>query len=284
MKLTARIFLLLSIIALMAGCKLAVIVVEGGEVLSTGSGTCVVGSICIVDVTDPNFSESFTAVPEEGWYFHRWNLGYGFFCGGSTDPTCTLSFQGYEESEGVENMVASSELFYLMPVFGENSNIVEVDGKEWLQPLLFLNLSWNDIDAICPNLTGICDGVLNGYNLTGWTWASIDDANTLFNYYIGYNAMGPGPDIFFDSPGSTWANAFFSDGWLATTGYDGVERLTVGWLRGLDIINPDVSLGVEGVMGKDADLEGSTIDGASTRGSRRTMKRGAFGGWFYRTL
>lgn len=188
MKQMSRMFLLLSITVLVSGCKLAVIVVEGGEVQSTGSGTCAAGTICIVDVTDPNFSETFTAVPDEGWYFQKWNSGYGFFCGASTDPTCTLSFQGYEESEGVEKMVASSEIFYLMPVFkspriASVEDKVTVDGRLWLQPKDFINYSYDQVSAVCPG--GVCTGSLPGstFDLTGFTWASIDDANALFAAY-----------------------------------------------------------------------------------------------------
>ena len=56
MKKTLKFLLLISIAALLAGCKLAVIVVEGGEVQSTGSGICVASTICIVDVNGANFS------------------------------------------------------------------------------------------------------------------------------------------------------------------------------------------------------------------------------------
>ena len=55
-------FILFAVFVLQA-CKLAVIVVEGGEVQSTGSGICVASTICIVDVNGANFSETFTAVP-----------------------------------------------------------------------------------------------------------------------------------------------------------------------------------------------------------------------------
>jgi hypothetical protein len=176
--------MLLSIIVLMTGCKLAVIVVEGGDVQSTGAGICVASTICIVDVNDANFSETFTAVPDNGWRFQKWNSGDRFFCRGSTDPTCTLSFEGHEESEYVEEMVASSELFYLMPVFRESTDdTVVVDGKSWLQPALFRNLSWEDIQAVCPSPTEVCAGVLNGFDLTGWTWASSDSVESLFEYY-----------------------------------------------------------------------------------------------------
>ena len=186
MKQMSRIFLLLSITALLAGCKLAVIVVEGGEVQSTRSGTCMVGNICIVDVDDPNFSETFTAVPDTGWYFQRWNSGYKFFCGDSLIPTCALSFQGYEESEEVENMVASSEVFYLMPIFSQTkpiTNTVTVNGKEWAQPKDFVNYSFDQVSAACPE--GICSGTLPGseLDLTGYTWASLDDVSQLFNSY-----------------------------------------------------------------------------------------------------
>ena len=72
-------FLLLKHYCINGRLKLAVIVVEGGEVQwSTRSGTCMVGNICIVDVDDPNFSETFTAVPDTGWLLPKRNSGYKF--------------------------------------------------------------------------------------------------------------------------------------------------------------------------------------------------------------
>jgi len=188
MKLMSRILLLLSLTVLMVGCKLAVIVVEGGSVQSTGSGTCVAGTICIVDVTDPNFSETFTAVPATGWYFEKWNSGDRLFCGGSTNPTCTLSFQGYEESKEVADIVTSSEVFYLMPIF-KPSEITSVDGKitvngkEWLQTDSFAGYLYDQVSAVCPG--GVCSGFLPGstIDLTGYTWASSDDFYALSEAY-----------------------------------------------------------------------------------------------------
>jgi hypothetical protein len=235
MKQLVRILLMVSVTALLAGCKLAVIVVEGGEVQSDGSGTCVASSICIVGVSEPGFAETFTAIPEGGWYFHKWNSGDGFFCGGSTNPACTLSFQGYEESKEAEDMVASSETYYLMPVFSKVANpitdTVTVDGREWAQVDLFTNLSWYQISAVCPS--GICVGVLNGHDMTGWIWASVDDINVLFNHYIGSDEMGPGPDVFFyKSSVSPWTTAFFNDGWRPTLlDLAGWERAIEGWAR-----------------------------------------------------
>jgi hypothetical protein len=139
-------------------------------------------------VRDPDFSDTFTAVPDEGWYFQKWNSGKRFFCGSSTKPTCTLSFQGYEESKEVADIVASSEVFYLMPIF-KPSEITSVDGKitvngkEWLQTDSFAGYLYDQVRAVCP--AGVCSGFLPGspIDLTGYTWASSDEFYALSEAY-----------------------------------------------------------------------------------------------------
>jgi len=225
-----KLLLLISIAALMTACKLAVIVVEGGEVQSTGAGTCVAGTICVVEVTDPNFSETFTAIPDEGWYFQKWNSGDRFFCGDSSDLACHLSFKGHEDSKAVEDMVASTEVFYIMPVFRELSPIIEVNGKLWAQPGLFVGISWNEIEAVCPAPNGVCSGELNLVDLNGWTWASVKDVNELFNYYIGSDGDELDPMSRVGEFDTKWASAFFGDGWQATNSSDAF-RAIFGWTR-----------------------------------------------------
>jgi hypothetical protein len=93
---------------------------------------------------------------------------------------------------------------------------VVVEGKEWLQPREFTNISWFQVSAVCP--AGSCAGALPGssVDLTGFKWASVNDVNALFNHYIGTPVLGPGPGEFADS-GSSWAPAFqneFSLTWL----------------------------------------------------------------------
>lgn len=306
MKQLLRIVLLVSITALMASCKLAVIVVEGGQVRSTGSGTCLAGSICIVDVTDPGFSESFTAVPGTGWYFQKWNSGGGFFCGGQTSATCQLSFQDYEETKAVADMVASSELFYLMPVFKPwYQDIITVNGNEWLQPAYFIDVTRKEINAVCPE--GICAGKLNGYDMTGWTWASVEDVNALFNYYIAdqpfdycgrdvSKVFGPGPDschaydycptpgysLCGQGPHPTWATAFYGDGWKAILADGGIRDYSYisGWMR------PQSESGVIYAGGiRDNLLEGYAVfDMAFTNETPEPIwPRVEVGAWVYRT-
>lgn len=97
-----------------------------------------------------------------------------------------------------------------IPITGADTMVV--DGTAWVQADLFFDLSWDDINAVCVG--GVCGaGTLNGYDVEGWSWASADKVNSLFNYYIGSPQLGPGPDTFFDVPDSAWSTQFFADGW-----------------------------------------------------------------------
>jgi hypothetical protein len=70
------------------------------------------------------------------------------------------------------------------------SCIVMADGKEWAQPVLFRNLSWNQINAVCFGGPCVAGGILNGHDMTGWTWASATELLTLFEFY-GFKAPSP---------------------------------------------------------------------------------------------
>jgi hypothetical protein len=96
------------------------------------------------------------------------------------------------------------------------TDTVFANGNEWAQPDLFLDLSWNDINTVCPG--GVCgSGSLNGYDMAGWVWATVDELNQLFNHYIGFAALGPGPDAWTNEPLPHSAyDAFVADGWRST--------------------------------------------------------------------
>ncbi len=128
-----------------------------------------------------------------------------------------------------------------------------VNGVEWLQPVDFVNLSWNDINTVCDATSGFCNGSLNGNDITGWTWASLDDANGLFNYFLerslssiefeqvgrGLGSLGPGVDFYqFNNPMRAEAayNTFFVEGGflptLEFTFTDSSRQVMLnGWLR-----------------------------------------------------
>ncbi|CAA0122199.1 Uncharacterised protein [Halioglobus japonicus] len=78
-------------------------------------------------------------------------------------------------------MVAVCQSVSAVPV----TDTVIVGGQEWAQVDLFTNVSWNTVSTQCPG--GVCSpsSALNGYDLAGWTWASIDAVQSLFNTFTG---------------------------------------------------------------------------------------------------
>ena len=203
MKGKVRVLLLLSVTVLITGCKLAVIVLEGGEVQSEASGTCASGTNCIVEV-GANYSDTFTAVPAEGWYFEKWNSGHRFLCGASIKPSCLVSNKGADPGDvNVLGLIRSDTTFYLMPVFWRKPTTVIAGDKEWLRPEEFPYTA-QEVRAICPGPDGVCTGQLEVrhfrgiagggmFNLTGYIWASSEEVSSLFNAY-GVNPPFTGPN------------------------------------------------------------------------------------------
>jgi hypothetical protein len=68
------------------------------------------------------------------------------------------------------------------------SDTLTVNGRTWYQPDLFQGITRSEIEAVCPTAAaGACvaGGVLNGKNMTGWTWATISAYNGLLSNYPG---------------------------------------------------------------------------------------------------
>ena len=103
----------------LAGCKLVVIVTEGGDVESlTTTRDCAGGSVCEFEITEYNFAETFTAVPREGYQFLGWrDGGNDFFCGGSISPDCALSNLGFVGIPAIDALIASFKVYHIMPDF-----------------------------------------------------------------------------------------------------------------------------------------------------------------------
>ena len=199
MSVASKFFLLLSLTVCIAGCKLAVIVVEGGEVQSINSGTCLEGTICVHQVNDTDYTETFTAVPNSGWAFVNWQSGDRFFCRGSIDPECDISAAGHEGNVILEAVIESDETFYLMPVFKQTSGYPPIVGgnKEWLQPADYVEYSPRQVEAICPPPSGVCSGSLPNSNvdLTGYHWASLADMAELLNGMMRYDPPISGSEL-----------------------------------------------------------------------------------------
>ncbi len=108
------------------------------------------------------------------------------------------------------------------------TDTVLVNGSEWAQADLFTNLSWNQMNAACP--AGVCNGQLNGHDMTGWLWANTEAVTDLFNHYIGSPQLGISNGLY-QSGGTIFGEAFFADGWRAipnTTPSGAIGISTVG--------------------------------------------------------
>jgi hypothetical protein len=77
--------------------------------------------------------------------------------------------------------------------------------KEWAQVNLFNSLSWNDISTVCPGGPCAEGGTLNGWDMSGWTWATIDDLVALFQATTPH----PGGITLVTEIDSAWAPAYF---------------------------------------------------------------------------
>ena len=154
------------------------------------------------------------------------------------------------------------------------TNTVTVDGTEWAQATDFVNLSWNDIDAVCSG--GDCSGILNGFDMDGWAWASTDEANDLMNFYLSGGGVGA-PDLLsgnlvtYTEGGSTWAPAFFQD--FDLTDADSNADDFTAWTSASLSASGGVARMHDAVTGSDAAINGSIGKGAVDE---------SIGGLFYR--
>ena len=222
------------VVSALAGCKLLLIVPPGGFVQSYSGGNCYAATVCEFDIVDGTFDDTLRAFPAAGYHFSHWYDAEGFLCAGSTDSECPVSsvpLDGVIPDEFIE----AAPNVYAMPVFTDRAPILDTvfapDGREWAQPVHFGGLSWQDIEAVCPQLAdGVCTGSLNGWDMTGWIWADAGDVSALFNAY------GLDPSLAYPYRQSSmtceseWLPSVRSDGWILTFHYSNNEVL-MGFVR-----------------------------------------------------
>jgi len=101
----------------LSGCKVEIKVPQGGTVKSTdGAYVCEAGQICVIDVVDLFFDETFIAEPASGYSFGGWIKKDRYLYGGATTP-CRLATAGFEDNPALQDVLESDQKFYLMPVF-----------------------------------------------------------------------------------------------------------------------------------------------------------------------
>ena len=106
-----------------SGCYLQVITTNGGQVQSASTyRDCNSGQTCEFLVGTSAFSETFTAIPNEGYEFKGWQTGGAFLCGASHTNTCVVTV--YPNSDPLlMGIVRSEKNAYIMPLFESTAAI-----------------------------------------------------------------------------------------------------------------------------------------------------------------
>lgn len=161
--------------------------------------------------------------------------------------------------------------------------IVNVDGKDWLQPADFLRLAWNDVSTVCDAITGACTGVLGSTDVTGYTWASVDDVNALFNYFLPDDPMGPGPMPEQPFPDGSFYPLLLNAGFISTSLAEPPERLFVAGVT-RSVVPDATDSAYLAIAGNYAgNYTEASYDFATTNDANRKFFRlRDAGGWFYR--
>jgi len=182
MKNNIKSLLIIGLVSVLAGCKIAVMVPSGGDITSaSGTRNCVGGSLCEHNITDSTFNESFTAVARPGYVFTKWNSGSGFLCANSTNPTCVISNVGTAGNAVIEAVIATGQFFYAMPLFEFVGIDTDGDGQKDHVDADDDNDGLLDADDSCPldgpNLDSFgCPSASADYvvSVFGRTWYQVD--------------------------------------------------------------------------------------------------------------
>jgi len=124
---TYRYLTALILTSLLGGCKLAVMVSSNGEVISlSDNNNCFGPAVCEIEITDTTFSETFTALPKEGYVFTGWASGNAFQCAESNSPNCEISTTEWAGNTFVETALLKNYFIYLVPEFEYKENYADI--------------------------------------------------------------------------------------------------------------------------------------------------------------
>jgi hypothetical protein len=98
-------------------------------------------------------------------------------------------------------------------------------GKDWRQVTDTAGIGWSDIASACPlNGATACSGTVDGVNMTGWVFASVDQVGQLFSYFGEF----PGGIDQVNVPSTSHASDFL-DNAINQTYSDNIYRAVFGW-------------------------------------------------------
>ena len=160
-----------------------------------------------------------------------------------------------------------------------DSDTVIVGDKEWAQVDLFYGLSWLEINDVCP--FGNCgSGILNGYDMNGWTWATASQVGDLLFAIISghpgglanYSSGGFDAATFLSPPNFRSADVSF----LSLTGINSNSQMSDGALKsGLSKVKYEIVL-------SDPFVDQSFFENADTLETSQASSN--IGAWMYRAV
>jgi hypothetical protein len=127
---------------------LDVVVPEGGQVISeSGKNDCFENQTCPIDVSDAEFDEQFTAVPNDDYYFTGWKDSSGKLCGGRGTKPCRLTTKLFAGNDALMSLLDSDNVYYIEPAFIKKQPGADVVREiEDVQQIQFVGTSYSAVD------------------------------------------------------------------------------------------------------------------------------------------
>lgn len=277
-----RTLLTLTLLAFVSACSHPLEIVGEGDILSESGGrTCMLYEFqagldtCSKNYVVRGYQETYYAVPHQDWKFEHW-VNY---CAEAIDNECSFSADAAIVWKFWGATVPPLRAVFTIDHGTPITDTVWVDGREWAQVNNFTGVTWNEVDAVCAG--EFCSGKLNGYNVTGWVWASVDDLNGLFNSYLEEEgALGPGPDRLSTFDPTNWASDFYEDGWSPTV-------MTLYHHRTFGLLSTGISTDyayearVDDTFDNDP-FNGSSDEAATIYAQKKHVSESYMGVWMYR--
>lgn len=112
-------FVALLSVTFIGGCKIRMVASEGGSIgTQSGHFSCAAGASCAeIDVSDTDFDQTFTGIPEAGFTFAGWLSRNRSLCGGNSG-TCRIFTAGFTGNDLLLSFLdKDDEVFFLEAVF-----------------------------------------------------------------------------------------------------------------------------------------------------------------------
>ncbi|MDZ7781793.1 MAG: hypothetical protein U5K56_02220 [Halioglobus sp.] len=120
---------------------------------------------------------------------------------------------------------------------------------------------------------------MNGYDLRGWNWASVDDTNALFNHYLVNEKVGPGPDHHF-AVDAYWAPVFLQTGGAGSGVSPQLPHSLYGWTA-TEVDGSEERAYLSGLVDQKAGGQDRVHSGLNNTKDHSNIIDGA---WFFRPL